>query len=64
MLAKPLCYDNAAWFFYLLEWFYANLHRSSELLCQLSADEPFKEHARDVILKEIISRNDEQFLSY
>lgn len=64
MLDKPLCYDNAAWFFYLLEWFYANLYQSSELLRQLSADEPFKERTRDVILKEIISRNDSGLLSY
>lgn len=64
MLDKPLCYDNAAWFFYLLEWFYANLYRSSELLRQLSTDEPFKERARDVILREIISRNDSGLLSY
>ena len=64
LLDKPLGYDNAAWFFYLLEWFYANLYHSSELLRQLSADEPFKERARDVILREIISRNDSELLSY
>ena len=64
MLDKPLCYDNAAWFFDLLEWFYANLYQSSELLRQLSGDEPFKERARDVILEEIISRNDGELLSY
>ena len=64
MLDKTLCYDNAAWFFCLLELFYANLYQSSELLRQLSADEPFKERARDVILEEIISRNDGELLSY
>ena len=64
ILAEPLCYDNAAWFFYLLEWFYANLYQNSELLRRLAADEQFKERARDVILKEIISRNDEQLMSY
>ena len=64
MLDKTLCYDNAAWFFYLLDWFYGNLYQSSELLRQLSADEPFKERARDVLLEEIISRNDSELLSY
>ena len=64
MLDESLCYDKAAWFFCLLECFYANLYQSSELLRQLSADEPFKGRARDVILEEIISRNDEQLLSY
>ena len=64
MLDKTLCYDNAAWFFYLLEWFYANLYQSSELLRQLSTDEPFKGRARDVLLEEIISRNDGELLSY
>ncbi|MBQ7696531.1 MAG: hypothetical protein IJT50_15570, partial [Lentisphaeria bacterium] len=64
MLDKPLCYDNAAWFFHLLEWFYANLYQSSELLRQLSGDEPFKGRARDVLLEEIISRNDGELLSY
>ncbi len=64
MLDKPLCYDNAAWFFDLLEWFYANLYQSSELLRQLSTDEPFKERARDVLLAEIISRSDGELLSY
>ena len=64
MLAEPLGYDHAAWFFYLLEWFYASLHQSSELLRRLSSDELFKERARDAILTEIISRNDEQLLSY
>ena len=64
MLDKPLCYDNAAWFFDLLEWFYANLYQSSELLRQLSTDDPFKERARDVLLAEIISRNDSELLSY
>ena len=64
MLAEPLGYDHAAWFFYLWEWFYAGLHQSSELLRRLSSDELFKERARDAILTEIISRNDEQLLSY
>ena len=64
MLDKPLCYDNAAWFFHLLDWFYANLYQSSELLRQLSTDEPFKERALDVLLKEIISRSDSELLSY
>lgn len=64
MLDKPLCYDNAAWFFDLLDWFYGNLYQSSELLRQLAADEPFKERARDVLLAEIISRNDGELLSY
>ena len=64
MLDKPLGYDNAAWFFYLLEWFYANLYQSSELLRQLSTEDPFKERARDVRLAEIISRNDSELLSY
>ena len=64
MLDKPLCYDNAAWFFDLLDWFYGNLYQSSELLRQLSADEPFKGRARDVILEEIISRNDGELLSH
>ena len=64
MLDKTLCYDNAAWFFVLLDWFYGNLYQSSELLRQLSADEPFKERACDVLLAEIISRNDGELLSY